>query len=351
MSFFSTIKYVVATGAILAAVTPSTVSATTMGSGTVSGCLDGSRADSYTTSFTRGSGTISIKDGKAICKAQEMVLESFTVPATWDGRGFNSTAIPQKMYGVTKFTVPAGQAGYSKTYSVATPEACSNTQLDFYFAPEYPAITDLHTDDARYIRGVIFKGTGSCTPAPTPTPVPTPTPTPTPEVKPVYRCDALTVTPSSTDRTKATFSVQTTLVNATLKKVVYTVKNSDGTKVVDAIERTNSETVTYTQTKEGTYKVQAVITVTANGKDDSATCSAKTLTVAAETKPAEVKPVETKNPVATPATTAPQTSAPAAKITTTTLPNTGAEGMITAFGLTTIFGTAAAYLKQRFSRR
>ena len=76
----------------------------------------------------------------------------------------------------------------------------------------------------------------------------------------------------------------------------------------------------------------------------------QTLTIAAETKPTEVKPVETKNPVATPTTTAPQTSAPAAKITTTTLPNTGAGGMMTAFGLTTVIGTAAAYLKQRFSR-
>jgi hypothetical protein len=236
----STIKYAVASLAMTASLAaPATAGATAQTAQTAN-CLDSTKPYSYITSFTHGTGTISTRDGRALCQSANLSLESFTMPDTWDGKGFNSTAIPQTKYALVHFTMPAGQANVSKTLNIGVPADCKNTQIDFYKGNGFDKLTGVNDDDAAFIGGIIFKRNGVClTATPTPAVTPKPTTTPTPVVTP---------TP---------------------------------TRVV---------------------------------------------------------------PVATPSVLGASTS-------TTTLPDTGTEGLVNAFGLTAIIGTAGVYLKQRFGRK
>jgi LPXTG-motif cell wall-anchored protein len=84
------------------------------------------------------------------------------LPDTWDGKGWNRTAIPQTKHAAIGFTVPGGQKNFKKTITISVPDACYATQLDFYFAPEVPAIVNYHDGEDREILGQIFKATGKC---------------------------------------------------------------------------------------------------------------------------------------------------------------------------------------------
>ncbi|HEY6737016.1 MAG TPA: PKD domain-containing protein [Candidatus Saccharimonadia bacterium] len=141
-----------------------------------SGCLDPGKPSSYVTSFTRGTGTVSTKNNLPLCQAGSLELESFSMPDTWDGQGFNASALPQARFDSMGITLPAGAPNLHETLTVKVPEACQNTQIDFYFPPVYSKLTGLHDDDARYINGMIFARHGSCQATPTPTPKPAPTP-------------------------------------------------------------------------------------------------------------------------------------------------------------------------------
>jgi LPXTG-motif cell wall-anchored protein len=291
--------------------------------------LDGNKASSYTTKISRTGGTITVKDGKALCEDTAIVLESFNMPDTWDGRGFNSTAIPQTKFGVTRLTVPAGEKGFSKTVSVESPDVCKHTQVDFYVAPEYDAINGLHDDNGRYISGVIFKGTGKCDTTPPPV-------TPEEPKQASYKCEALKI--NKADRTNFSLTPTVSMTNATLKKVVYVVKSGD--KTVDTITREDLKAVDYKQEQAGNYAVTATVTVIANDKEDIAKGDcAGSFEVAAVTPNTPVTPTKTVEVV--------QATTPV------TLPNTGlgTSGIFATFLGVSALGTAFAYAKQRFFGR
>ncbi len=83
--------------------------------------------------------------------------------------------------------------------------------------------------------------------------------------KPVvkYSCDNLTVT--KLERTKFKFTTAYTAQNATFKHVTYVVRNSAGTEVYRG---TNAN---FTTTTVGKYSVEAIVTVTVDGVDKTAT--------------------------------------------------------------------------------
>ncbi len=168
----SSLKYFIGALAVTASIAaPAVAHASTE----TENCLDGTKAASYTTSFTRGTGTIATVDGLPLCEDTNIVLESWNVPDSWDRVEFDATAIPQTKFAVVTVTLPAGQANLSKTVSIDVPADCKNTQLDYYFTPEYDKIDDQTPDDDRFIGGVLFAGVGDCaTPTPTATPAPTP---------------------------------------------------------------------------------------------------------------------------------------------------------------------------------
>lgn len=100
-------------------------------------------------------------------------------------------------------------------------------------------------------------------------------------VKPVsYVCKSLKAVQNG-ERTNFVFTPTISLQNATLKSIVYTVKDANGA-TVDTITRTNADAVQYTQEKVGKYTVSAVVTVTVDGK--TATASGD-CTAAFEVKP------------------------------------------------------------------
>lgn len=102
--------------------------------------------------------------------------------------------------------------------------------------------------------------------------------------EPVYRCDALTVTPIS--RTVFDFKETHTVQNASYVRTVFIVRNSAGTEIA----RTTSadSTLRYTQTTVGNYSVEAQVIVNVNGQEkvaSSENCK-NSFTVKEEEKPA-----------------------------------------------------------------
>jgi uncharacterized repeat protein (TIGR01451 family)/LPXTG-motif cell wall-anchored protein len=84
-----------------------------------------------------------------------------------------------------------------------------------------------------------------------------------PPVTPSYTCDALTV--AKIDRTHFKFSTAYTVKNATFKNVTYVIRDANGTEIA----RTSDEN--YTQETAASYSVQAIVTVTIDGQDKTAT--------------------------------------------------------------------------------
>jgi hypothetical protein len=162
-------------------------------------CLDGTNRASYKATYTRGTGTITTKNGTPICKDSTLVLSSFTLASTWNRQYTpytyaNMTAYPQTMFAEKIVTFPAGKANHSMTVTVNTPDKCKSIQMDFYTGSGYQTLNGPKDDEARNVNGLIINGEGTCetpkpvpTPTPTPptatpTPIPTPAPTPTPGV-------------------------------------------------------------------------------------------------------------------------------------------------------------------------
>ncbi|HMI09480.1 MAG TPA: PKD domain-containing protein [Candidatus Saccharimonadales bacterium] len=91
---------------------------------------------------------------------------------------------------------------------------------------------------------------------------------------PVYSCDLLTVT--KINRTEFKFETKTTVKNATVKTITYVIRDAAGKEI-----RTTSPA--YTNAIVGKYTVQALVTVTVNGKDITLPANANC------TKPFEVE--------------------------------------------------------------
>lgn len=187
-------------------VAPAAASATSSTSSSSSNCLNGSDWQSYEGSTTgnnanltrsangaTGVGVIATKNGLPLCQSTTIVLESFTMPDTWDGQNWNSTTLPQYKYAATQFTIPAGQTNYKRTVTVAMPSNCKNAQLDFYVGDGYSQLTTLQADNNTWLAGHMFKGNAAACVTPTPTVTPKPTATPKPSVTPV-----VTATPAPT---------------------------------------------------------------------------------------------------------------------------------------------------------
>ena len=88
-------------------------------------------------------------------------------------------------------------------------------------------------------------------------------------VTPVVKCDSLSVSRLSRDRTKFLFTTEYTAQNATFTGVTYVIRNANGTEVD---RKTSTEkTLEYTQTTTGKYSVQAIVSFTVNGETKTAT--------------------------------------------------------------------------------
>ncbi|MGB4761900.1 MAG: hypothetical protein WBP12_00920 [Candidatus Saccharimonas sp.] len=73
---------------------------------------------------------------KPVCEDLTLYFSSYEMPDTWDGKGFNATAVPQVWKASSSVTFKAKAAAVAKDLTVILPNECKNAQIDLYFAPE-----------------------------------------------------------------------------------------------------------------------------------------------------------------------------------------------------------------------
>jgi hypothetical protein len=136
-------------------------------------------------SFARLSATtyqVSLKDPATVtCTAVTFNVASWTVPETWDRKGFNQTALPQVEFDYAALTFPAG--GKEPVTATVKVPSCDPFQTDIYAGARRPSpLVWPNPLGADRILGTIRDQAPCVTPTPTPS-VTTPTvTTPTPTV-------------------------------------------------------------------------------------------------------------------------------------------------------------------------
>jgi hypothetical protein len=176
-------------------------------------CVDPGRS---VFSFARLSPTtyrVSLKDPATVtCTAVTFNLASWTIPETWDRKGFNQTALPQVEFDYVALTFPAG--GKEPVTATVKVPSCDPFQTDIYAGARRPSpLVWPNPLGADRILGTIRDQAACVTPTPTPTPTPsdtpsvtpTPTPTPTPSDTPT-----VTETPNTVTTTPAVAAVTST---------------------------------------------------------------------------------------------------------------------------------------------
>jgi hypothetical protein len=166
---------------VLAYAVPAT--ATGKDNGSNKQCVSGRDASNLDWHLNARAGTVTVsaRGGKSFCRDVSVVLSIYKVPDTWNGTGFNQTAVPQH-----KFAPHAmGKLHRKDTLELRVPvPTCGNAQIDLYYPPTQDDVDINGT--ARFIGGDIFSIGGenghpaSCTPPVETTTPPVETTTPPP---------------------------------------------------------------------------------------------------------------------------------------------------------------------------
>lgn len=145
---------------ITSLITTASATATT---GSASTCVDGTvRSNIKYVWDGHDTITVSTKDGKAVCKDTTLFFSAYVMPDTWDGDGFNETAVPQTLHKSVSVTFKAGEAKPSKKLVVPMPHECKNVQTDLYLAPEQTQVTWTDRIGDRLIAAKHLAGMGEC---------------------------------------------------------------------------------------------------------------------------------------------------------------------------------------------
>jgi hypothetical protein len=73
------------------------------------------------------------KDHRMPCAETRVIFSVYVMPDTWDGKGFNETALPQKHIQSTRSVVLTDDEA---TFELDPVNPCFNTQSDVYYAPQ-----------------------------------------------------------------------------------------------------------------------------------------------------------------------------------------------------------------------
>lgn len=178
-------------------------------------CIDGTKSSNLKVTWKSHSNvTIASVGNKPLCADTTLYFSSYTVPDTYDGKGFNASAAPQTIFDSTSVVLKKDVVP-SANLTITLPEACKHKQVDVYYGPEIKHV-DAKGHGAQFISGyVISKTLDKCEPV-TPTPEePKPTPVP-PVVVPVA---PVPVTPTELPKTGSVDS--TAVVMALLSAATY----------------------------------------------------------------------------------------------------------------------------------
>jgi len=153
-------------------------------------CVDGTHRDDLNAHIDTSSGVGTVTGKAALCAPVDILFSIYKVPDTWDGDGFNGTAVPQHVLQTVKGTL---QGEETLSLQVGLP-ACANVQADLYYPPEIPDI-DINGTGPGLIAGYIW------------------------QISPPTDCKPATTTPSATETTpsatETTASVAETTPSAT----------------------------------------------------------------------------------------------------------------------------------------
>lgn len=204
-------------GLIIAGVIASTavITAPSAHATTSTTCVDGSKSSNLKVTWKSHSNVTIASVGNApLCADTTLYFSSYTVPDTYDGKGFNATAAPQTIFDSTSVVLKKG-AVPAANLTITLPEECKHKQVDVYYGPEIKHV-DAKGHGAQFISGyVISKTLDKCEPV-VPTPEePKPTPVP-PVVVPVVPAP---VTPTELPKTGSVDS--TAVVMALLSVATY----------------------------------------------------------------------------------------------------------------------------------
>jgi hypothetical protein len=100
------------------------------------GCVNGANSSNLTWAIGKGRTTITVKPRHRLCKSVALIWASYSVPKKWDGKTFDSTAVPQKMF-ASATGLLAGTG--TLVLKVALP-SCGNIQVDLYYPPVVPVV-------------------------------------------------------------------------------------------------------------------------------------------------------------------------------------------------------------------
>ncbi|HEU4966467.1 MAG TPA: hypothetical protein VFT53_03215 [Candidatus Saccharimonadales bacterium] len=127
----------------------------------VEGCVDGYvRSNLQFTWSQTGVVTISTVNNAPLCADVTVDFSSYSLPGTYDGSGvFDDSAVPQQLFANTEAVLKQGTTG-SQTLTVSVPNACTDYQLDLYYAPEVTTVS-YGGQGAQLIYGKIYLHTAT----------------------------------------------------------------------------------------------------------------------------------------------------------------------------------------------
>jgi len=115
-------------------------------------CVNGAHRGNLNAHIDTASGVGTVTGKAALCEPVDIVFSIYKVPDTWDGAGFNGTAVPQHVLQTVKGTL---QGEETLSLQVDLP-ACANVQADLYYPPEIPDI-DINGTGPGLIAGYIWQ--------------------------------------------------------------------------------------------------------------------------------------------------------------------------------------------------
>lgn len=181
-------------------------------------CVDASVAGNLTVTWKSNGSVIVGTKNKPVCKDTTLFFSSYTMPDSYDGGGFNSTATPQQQFDSTSVVLKKGTSA-DVNLTVKLPDACKNMQIDLYYPPEITTVGP-QGHGSQYITGkMLVKTADTCTPPPVvEQPTPTPSAPETPVVPTSTPAPAAPVVPTELPQTGS--SLASTLTNGAILSVV-----------------------------------------------------------------------------------------------------------------------------------
>lgn len=127
------------------------------------------------------------------CAPVTLIAAVYTVPKSWDGDGFNASALPQRLH--SHAVIRVVDSGLMEV-PLHVPE-CGPWQWDVHRPPVVREVTTLAGHGDGLLRAGLRVGERCATPTPTPTSSPTPNPSqsPTPAPSPTVTARAFPYTP------------------------------------------------------------------------------------------------------------------------------------------------------------